>query len=135
MARAITLTRQAQSSGTSWGRLGFRFTVTASGGVNVENEIFRFLRRPVDPSDPDSTQEDVFSGICRPEEMSALPINAPQTDADPAWLRLATLDLVFASETDAEATWTTIQADVRTLLLALDKMDVLSVESVVTVAT
>lgn len=131
--RSIKLTRAAQQTTNVESRNFFRFTVTASNGSNIDNQIFRFLRRPKDPLDSSGVQEDVFYGICTPEELAALPINNPDPDNFPAWLRKSSVDLVFQSEALGEAAWSAIQSDVDILLKALKKMDTLSVSQVITI--
>lgn len=129
--RTVVLNRAAQQTSTSYGRMGYRFTVTATG-TNIDSRIFRYLRRPVDPAVPNGTAEDVFDGICRPDEMAALPPNNPPESGTPMF-RLATLDLIFASEEEANAAWAAIQNAVDTLLRALKASDTLSINETWTV--
>lgn len=133
MSRSITLSRQAQQPATGYGREGYRWAVSVTTSSGVAREIFRFLRRPLDPSKPTDTQVDVFSGVCRPEEMASLPVGAPHEGDDPAWLRSSSVDLVFASEELADLAWSRLQVDVRSLLLALNKMDTLTPATTTTI--
>lgn len=135
MARSITLTRNAQTSGTVYDLTGFRFVVTASAGTGINNAIFRYLRKPIDPANFSAGQVDEFNGLCTPEEMASLPLNNPEVDADPAWCRKATLDLIFATTEEASETWATIKADVLTLLKTLDRMDNLNSQEVAVIST
>lgn len=123
--RTVVLNRAAQQTGTSYGRIGYRFTVEAVG-TNIDSRIFRYLRRPIDPAVPGGTTDDFFDGICRPEELVSLPANNPTSDGVPMF-RLATLDLMFASEEEATASWAAIRNAVTTLLYALKASDTLSV--------
>jgi hypothetical protein len=135
MSRSITLTRAAQISGTAYDLTGFRFQVTASAGVGVSPAVFRFLRRPINPASYDDGEVDEFNGLCTVEEMASLPLNNPGTSDDPPFCRKTSIDLIFATQEEAEETWLAIKADVRTLLQALDRMDVLSVQEVVVLST
>lgn len=135
MARSITLTRAAQTTGTYYDLSGFRFTVTASAGSGISSAVFRFLRRPINPANYADGQVDEFNGLCTVEEMASLPLNNPEVDADPAFCRKASIDLIFATQEEAAETWAAIKADVLELLEALDRMDVLSAQEVVTLST
>lgn len=135
MSRSITLTRAAQTSGTVYDLVGFRFTVTASAGTGINSAVFRYLRRPIDPANYDAGQVDEFNGLCTPEEMASLPLNNPVSGSDPAWCRKTSLDLVFATQAEAEETWLRLKQDALELLRALDRMDVLSQQEVAVLST
>lgn len=132
--RSLTLTRTAQSTTNVQNRSFFRFTVTVSANTNIDKEVFRFLRRPKDPLNEAGTQEDVFSGICTPEEIVSLPLNNPSSESFPPWCRKNSVDLIFSSEADADAAWELIQQDVESLLDAFKKMDTLSSSQTVVIS-
>jgi hypothetical protein len=118
--RTITLTRNAQTQATAFGQQGYRFTVT-SVGTNMPSEIFRYLR----VTDGLGNPMDIFDGVCRPDELVDLPTSAPASNSNPPWLRLATLDLIFASQVEAQNAWTDLQNKITTLLEALHASDIL----------
>lgn len=133
MPASVLLKRNKQASGTAHGRLGYRIVIEATGTNGIESEIFRYLRRPKDPSVTDGTQEDVFSGVCTLEELASLPINNPREHEEPKWLRLAIADLICSSEEQALEVWTKITEDVYALLNAHKISQVMNEEETLTI--
>lgn len=134
MAYSIDLVRATQQTGTSYGLLGFRMVVTATNGENIDNEIFRYIRLPVDPANSGAGVRDEFEGLCTPEELASLPLNNPDPEADPPKMRLDVLDVICRSEAEAMEMWIALQADVRELLNALKAMSILGPAETVSVS-
>lgn len=127
----LTFTPQGQVPlGTS---TGFRFTVDASDANLMPNEIFRMLRRPINPNDQD-TEVDLFQGVCLPGELVTLPIDDPTEDSN-RLLRVDHIDLTLVTEVLALEAWNAIQADANILKDNLDAEDVLDVPQEVWIGT
>lgn len=125
MARGITLTRSIQSIYTSAAGNGYRFTVTASNGTNMPNEIFRYTQQVFDYITND--KQSVFEGICTAEQLASLPIGAPAPTDPNFYFRSTTIDVVCPTRDMANQMWLDIQSDVAILVKALNQQDVLSI--------
>jgi hypothetical protein len=116
----ITLSRTAQ---TIYSDKGYRYTVTASGELNMSKYIFRYMRAPFNYLTNETN--DLFDGICSPEQLVSLPVGDPNASDNASLFRLDTLDLVFETQDLADDTWTAIQSDVAVLIDALKQDDTL----------
>lgn len=119
--RGVWLQRDVQSRFQTNVIDGFRWVVTAVGATNMPNEIFRFIRRPLAVGD--GTTVDEFDGVCSPPDLEEFDIGNPIPDREPKFLRLATVDLVFRSQHEADETWTAVVEDVTSLVNTLNIMD------------
>ena len=123
--RRILLTRSAQQA-YSASTQGFRFTVTASDANLMPNEVFRFLRRPINPAIPAGEILDTFAGVCTPTELITLPVNNPYPDAQVAYYRSLSVDVRYESQQQGDFAWNQIIAAVTALKDAMDLQDVLA---------
>jgi hypothetical protein len=117
--RKVDLTRRAQTRFVANAVDGFRFTVAAENAVLMPAEIFRYIRRPYNPAT--GAEADEFDGVCSVPDLEELPVGAPT--GSPQFFRLAELDLVFRSMTEADEAWDVIRADVGTLVRTLNLAD------------
>jgi hypothetical protein len=124
MPRGIDLARSAQTIYNSNAGSGYRFTVTADNGLNMDTNVFRYTRQPFNFTP--NTTADLFEGVCSPEQMVSLPIGVPNPGDPNQYFRLNTLDLVCQTRALADETWTLIQADVATLIKAINQSEVLT---------
>lgn len=120
--RGIRLVRETQTRFVTNAVDGFRFTVTASDAYDMPNEIFAYVRRPLNPTL--GTEADEFSHVCSVPDLEEYP--AAEPTGTPPFFRLSTIDLVFRSQTDAEEAWELIQREVTVLVDTLNRNDVLS---------
>jgi hypothetical protein len=114
---------------------GFRMRVTASDGLNMPNEVFRYRAIPLQPNSLNDEEEEVeseqwgvFDGVCSPADLEEFPINEPYTTADPPWFRLAYVDLVFRSRHELEEAYRTLVDEVSALRDTIKLMEDLSEE-------
>ena len=129
MAVSIRLTRAAQQTTETGGVVSYSFSVTASLGVNIADEIFRMRQRPLDPSAIPPTTTSDFDGVCTPYDLTALPINEPIPPDD--LYRLAVITVTYETELQGEEAWETIQADTQLLVDSQYANSLLVNESVV----
>lgn len=132
MQYAITLTFQTPEPVTFRGREVFRLVCTASGGTNMPNEIFGHQKALVDPTT--GLQQDEFSFICSPYELSIFPANEPSVSQSPAFFRKAEIDILLPTVTMYTDTKAEITSQVDRLLTLLEALDTLQVEDVVTLS-
>lgn len=123
MANYLSITRAQQTTGSFYGKMGYKLTFTAVGLNDFPSEIFRYIRRPVDPGNPTATQEDVFTGIVTYEELISLPVNNPRDNDEPQYCRKDTAELILPSESLATETEAAILADAQMLVNAKKASD------------
>jgi len=111
---SITLTPEFQRDFAINSNTGFRLRITASDGVNIEDEVFRYYLKP--PNASTGVSDSVFSGVCSWPDMEDLPKNVPEEGSDPQSFRLAVVDLVVDSETIATDIWHRVQQEVQELV-------------------
>src|SRR5579872_2502433 len=99
MAYSIMLTRTAQLPHNLGDIQGFSFTVTASAGVNMPNEIFRMYQQPLDPIA--QTRTPVYDGVANIADLTNLPINAPTSTSNYHY-RVAMIEVDYTSEIEGE---------------------------------
>jgi len=129
MPRGITLEIEAQVVYKSNLGSGYRNKITATNGTNIDNEIFRYTRTINDFQA--NTTTDVFEGICSPEQLESLPLNAPNPDDPNQYFRLAVIDLIFETRALADDGIAAIKSDVAKLIKAMNINDDLSEPSTV----
>jgi hypothetical protein len=131
--RGITLERRRQTNYVSHDTECYRVTIAARNPRDMEQAIFRYRELPVEPGQADRLG--FFDGICRPQELEDLPINAPQVNADPPWYRLDFVDVLLNSQEQGAEFLAQVEADVASLVSALDTADELDVLEDVWVGT
>lgn len=117
--RHVTLTRTQQEVYVPYTSLALRYKLEVTDPYLIDSEIFKMVRRPVDPADT-SAVVDTFVSVCTPGDLETLDIGAPPVEDPTAHFRVAVVYLTFDSETDAETAWVDIQAAVTQLVAALD---------------
>lgn len=122
--RGIKLRRAAQTRFVANAVDGFRFTVTAHSAHDMPNEIFLYLRRPLDPRTGDEADE--FTSVCSAPDLEEYPVGEPT--GTPAFFRSAEIDLVFRSQAEAAEAWELIKREVEVLVRTLNLNDELTVE-------
>jgi hypothetical protein len=128
MGRYIKLVKEAQGTYVDGRTQGYRFVVNATEAGDMSKYIFVYQRKPGDGYD--APYNDTFENIASPADLEEWPVGAPIGDSP--FFRLATVDLVFRSESLANEAWNGIVCDVTGLVEALNYMDVLSqVEEVI----
>jgi len=110
----ITLTPEFETDYEINGNVGFRLRVTASDGVGIDNEIFRYYQQPINPNT--GSADSSFSGVCSWPDLVELPIVEPLPEESPAGFRLDYFDIVVDSETIANEVWDLIQVQVEELV-------------------
>ena len=116
----VTLARQFQKTDTA-----YRMVVTARGVTGFDdNNVFLYLAMPL--LDGQTEQQAVFQGVCSPWDMVDIPENRPSVNANPAWFRYHTVDLVFRSASEADAGWATLLDQVGTLTHTMYTLDTLT---------
>ena len=113
---------QAAASGSNNG-YRFRVVVTDVGGLD-DRKIFRYLQRPWRMDDTESVL--TFDGVCSPADLAEYRPDTPDPSRLPAFCRLDYVDLLSRSRSEADETWTILQAEVTGLLSALSDADSLA---------
>lgn len=108
-----------------------RLRVVVTDAVNMDPNIFVYLRSPVSPHTGETS--DIFQTVASPYDMEVYPINDPDTHTTYPFYRTGMLELDFPSVTLADAAWTKIIALVQVLINGSKKLDTLSLISEVTV--
>jgi len=133
MARQVDLTRYSEYSEPVPGRGdAFRIKITASNAVNMQNEIFLFVQGPKDAST--GTTHEYFLGVATPDDLVTFPLNNPDTTMDPPFYLKDTIDVLVESREVADYIWTEVQAQVKTLIDALNNKDYLINDETVTIS-
>lgn len=128
VGRGIFLRRYVQSRYEIGSVKGYRFRVVAYGASEMDNEIFLYQQRPLDPTTGAAADE--FTSVCSPADLEEYPVNAP---SESLFFRKSEVDLVFRSIEQADDTWTVLLSEVRTLVRTLDHMDALEPAEIVKV--
>jgi len=124
-SRQITLTREAQQPIVNKGVvMGYHFKVTAVA-IDMPSEVFMMNRRPLDPDNAHGDSVDDFAGICTPEDLQNLPINAPILPN--TLFRSAVINVKYDTQEQGDDAWNEIQLGVNNLRVALNIMDNLNV--------
>lgn len=131
--RGITLERRRQTNYTANDTECYRITVAARNPRDMPQHIFRYRELPLEPGQ--SERLGFFDGICRPQELEDLPINAPHVNADPPWYRLDFVDVLLESQAQGAEFLALVEADVATLVESLDTADTLDALADVWVGT
>lgn len=120
-ARGIYLLRRPQSRYAVGAVQGFRLRVVAYGGHLMDDAIFRYLQKTLDPTTGERTAE--CDGVCSPVDLEEYPRNEAVAGDNPPYFRLHVLDMVFRSQVEAFEAWTSIVEEVRSLVASLNIMD------------
>jgi hypothetical protein len=91
--------------------------------------IFGFQQTLVDPVT--GQQQDEFSFVCSPYELSIFPANAPNPTQSPAYFRKSEIDILLPTVAMFETTKEEITSQVTRLISLLEALDTLSVTDVV----
>lgn len=138
--RGIRLHVQLQDHYAASAVDGFRFTIVATDGVLMPDEIFRYLPAPnglsaiftTSPSGPQGPQDanttevtglGQFDGVCSPPDLVEFPTGEPVTDMVPPYFRLSLIDLLFRSREEAVQALADIEADVNRLIRSMNAND------------
>ncbi len=127
--RSVKLRRDAQENLDVGAVDGFRLRVTAYDAVDMDNEVFLYLRHPV--SRITGRAADEFNSVCSSVDMAEYPVGEPV--GTPPFFRLDTVDIVFRSVREVEDAWTVISGDVTRLVKSLNASERLSVAEEVTI--
>lgn len=84
-------------------------------------KIFRYLMEDVNPAT--GTQAGQFNGVCSPVDIADMPEDTPNLTDEPAWFRLAYVDLVVASRAVALELWDDLLQDFNSLCITYDSLD------------
>jgi len=110
----ITLTPEFEVDYEINGNQGFRLRVTATDGIGIDDEIFRYYQQPINYQTGVAASS--FSGVCSWPDLVELPITEPLPEDSPAGFRLNYFDIVVDSETIANEVWDLIQVQVAELV-------------------
>ena len=108
-----------------------RLRIVVTDAVNIDPNIFVYLRSPVNPHTGDTS--DVFQTVASPYDMEVYPVDDPETNTTYPFYRTSMLELDFPSVTLADEAWTKIIALAQVLINASKKLDTLSLIAEVTV--
>lgn len=132
MARRIQLVRTPQQVYSPYTSLSLSFTVDAQNAYLMPNEVFKMVRHPLDPNNPNTTT-DTLVGICNPDDLVTLPVDNPSIPG--GFFRVAHILLIYTSATLAETGWSEIQSTVTALVNSLNAQDVGGVPETVWIGT
>lgn len=110
-----------------------RLTVTASHAVDMPNEVFLYVRKPLNPMDGSGIL-DIFLGVCGATDLELYPINEPSDDDTTQRFRGAAFDKTYETNLLANDAWVAIQDGVRSLLRELAANDQLVAGDSVTIS-
>lgn len=122
--RALTITRGDLVPVTSPTRGSvFSLEITASNAVLMPSEIFVCLDRQQDPYDGDIATDLVF--IATPFDSTVYPVGEAATEQSPPYYRKDAVQFLVPSSEIADMIWTELEFEVRQLIAAYDRLDVL----------
>lgn len=102
---------------------GIRTRIEATDACEMTEKIFAYRLLPRNPQTGE--QAGVFSHICSPVDLEEFPADEPVPGQQPAWFRLAYVDVLLRSMAETENFIQVVREDVRRLKDTLDRMDVL----------
>jgi hypothetical protein len=129
---SIDLSFQSPEPIAFQGREVFRLVCLASNAVNMPTEIFGHQKTLVDPAT--GAQQDEFSFICSPYELSIYPAGEPNPTQSPAYFRKAEIDILLPTVRMFEDTKAEINSQVQRLLTLLSSLDNLVLDETVTLS-
>ena len=97
-----------------------RFTATCASGVSSKIFAYRML-----PKNRTGGEVGMFSHICSPVDLEDFPEDGPNPGASPGWFRLAFVDVMVRSVTEAANFIEVVREDVRRIIATLNTMDTL----------
>lgn len=120
MTRRIRLTRYAATQVTfnNYGAYRIRVEVTAVEGPDLDTFIFIHKRNP--PSPYTTLSCDSFEAVAGPPQLALYPAGEPNPDQGWPYYRLNYFELDVASSIQADSIWKEVQAQVCTLIAAMD---------------
>lgn len=121
--RGLRLRRFSQTRFVTGNIDAFRFRVVAYGAFEMPNEVFLYGKKIHNPDVGESAS--LFTSVCSPADLEDYPIG--DSTEIPAFFRKDSVDLVLRSKAMADEAWRVIQADVASLIRALDFGDDLGV--------
>ena len=130
---SVTLTFQTPSLVTFLGREVFRLVCTVSDPIGMPAEIFGHEQTLVDPIT--GQQQDEFSFVCSPYELSIFPANEPDPTQSPQFFRKSEVDILLPTLLMYADTQQAITDQVTRLLDLLHALDNLQVVSTVTLTS
>jgi len=128
---SITLTPYFEADYVINGNVGFRLRIEASAGEGIDDEIFRYFRKPI--NQVTGVSDSVLSGVCSWPDLLELPITEPEPDTSPPGFRLSYMDVVVDSESMATDIWELIQTQVQELVQTVKDGENLEAQPPVTI--
>lgn len=122
-ARGVYLRRFEQSNYTQGALDGFRVRIEAYGASQMSKYIFRYLRRPYDPST--GVEADECDGVCSSVDMEEYPIGEPTAGQVPPYFRDYFVDFLVRSRAEGNRVWATVVQHVKTLVESLNYAETL----------
>lgn len=114
---------------SNYGAYRLRVEAIAVVGPDLDTNIFIHKRKP--PSPYTTLSCDTFEAVAGPPQLASIPAGAPDPDMSWPYYRLNYVELDVASSAQAESIWTEIQAEVCTLVKAMDRLtDLRTIQSV-----
>ena len=107
---------------------GQRLVITTSDGYLIADEVFKFYRQNIDPTDLSAGTVDNFISVCTPEELTTLPAGSP-SDSSGYYFRKAVIDKTYPTASGADEALLAVKGDVQVLKEALDAADSLTTPS------
>jgi len=130
---SVTLTFQPPEVVVYQGHEVFRLVCDASAPIGMPVEIFAHQKSLIDPVTEE--QQDEFSFICSPYELSAYPANAPNFTQSPQFFRKAGYDFLLPDIEAYESVKQSTIDQVTALINRMYALDKLSVTEVITVSS
>ncbi len=105
----------------------YRLRVEIEEAVGLDDRVFLYQRRPVNPHTGDYT--DVFVTVCSPVDMEDYPPDEPDPARQYPFFRLNFAELDFRATSQATEAYDIIVRELGTLCRALDRLERLQVVS------
>lgn len=86
----------------------WRMRITVTDYYNIDPNIFMYLRTGPNAA---GVLQDTFESVASPVDITEYPAGAPDTNQDPAFYRLAEIDILSRNRTLLDETWRLIKAD------------------------
>ena len=122
--RCLRLQRYAVTNVDAVRYSAYRLRVEAVEAVAMDTNVFVYRRGAPDPYTGEVT--DTFFTVASPVDLAEIPVGAPAPGVTPPLLRLSFVELDFRTTRDAEDFWTLVQAELANLVLALNRLDELT---------
>lgn len=125
--RSVTILTESQLTTQKNNVEGFLLRLTITNTIGIDPKLFVYVAKPALPGEQEQFAE--FQRVASPDDLAMIPAEQPAVGANPPYLRLDFVELIFYSRIEALEVRDAIIADIDELLQAMDAAEKLIQES------